>query len=149
VLARYLKFVIYIKRFRFIILGVGRSVFLCIVVVWVLGIVTQYSGIILGFSGIAEFISIWEVYIGILDSVVGSRIVVVITCINNLSAKFAAILVTVVQGRVLMDVKNNLLFLGIGAKGVNSFSSIVRVCIVFLGYLLIFLEFESLGYSSE
>jgi hypothetical protein len=117
VLAGYLKFIIYVKRSGFIILGIGRSVFPCAVVVWILSVVTQYSGVISGFSGMLEFISIWEVYIRIFNSRAGSKIIAVIICINDLSARFAVILVTVVQSRILTDAKNDSLFSGIEVKG--------------------------------
>jgi hypothetical protein len=49
------------------------------------------------------FISIWEVYIGILDSGVDSGVIAIIIYIYNLSARFAVILVAIVQGKILTD----------------------------------------------
>jgi len=111
---------------------------------WVLGMVTQCSGVISGFSGIAKFISVWEVYIEIFDSRMGSGIIAVIVYMNNLSAKFTVILVAIVQDKILKDAKNNLLFPGIEIKEVNLFLSIVQVRIISSGYS-IFSGFQLLG----
>ena len=58
-------------------------------------------------------------YIGIVDSGVGSGVVAVIACMNDLSAKFAVIFIAIVWGKVPMDAKNDSVLSESGIKGVN------------------------------
>ena len=115
--------------------GVGVSVFFC--------------GAGVSVSGVDEFVPTWEVYIEIVDSLIGSGVVTVIACINDLSARFAATLVAVVRGNVPTVAKNDSVFSEIGVKGVNWFSSIIRVSGVPSGYSLLSSGYPSLGWSSE
>ena len=96
-------------------------------------------------SRYSEFVSIWEVYIEIVDSGVGSGVVAVIACMNDLSARFAAIFIAVVWGKVPMDAKNDSVLSELGVKGVNWSLSIVRPCSVSSGYSSVFSGYELLG----
>jgi hypothetical protein len=59
------------------------------------------------------------VYIEIVDSGVGSGVVAVIACMNDLSARFAVIFIAVSWGKMPMDAKNNSFLSESGIKGVN------------------------------
>ena len=58
-------------------------------------------------------------YIKIVDSGIASGVVIVIAYINDLSARFAAIFIAVVWGKVPIDAKNDSVLSELGVKGVN------------------------------